>query len=161
MLFFFLSQMLWKWIRCCCRCSRYRHRNRHYHRQFHRCIHDVFFTIKPCRPDGTLWPSDDIGRKISMSTSAPVMTCCLTAPSHYLNQYWLIISEVLWHSFEVETHGSGFLDHVFQPEYNFTRNALDISTLDMNLKITTHYRISLGPLSYFYHFVVPKSSHKL
>ena len=22
---------------------------------------------------------------------------CLTAPSHYLNQYWLIISEVLWH----------------------------------------------------------------
>ena len=26
------------------------------------------------------------------------MACCLTAPSHYLNQCWLIISEVLWHS---------------------------------------------------------------
>ena len=25
------------------------------------------------------------------------MTCCLTAPSHYLNQCWLIISKVLWH----------------------------------------------------------------
>ena len=23
---------------------------------------------------------------------------CLTIPSHYLNQYWLLISEVVWHS---------------------------------------------------------------
>ena len=28
------------------------------------------------------------------------MVCCLTAPSHYLNQCWLIISKVLWHSSE-------------------------------------------------------------
>ena len=28
------------------------------------------------------------------------MACCLTAPSHYLNQCWLIISKVSWHSFE-------------------------------------------------------------
>ena len=27
-----------------------------------------------------------------------VMACCLTAPSHYLNQCWLIITEALWHS---------------------------------------------------------------
>ena len=26
------------------------------------------------------------------------MACCLSAPSHYLNQYWILISEVLWHS---------------------------------------------------------------
>ena len=26
------------------------------------------------------------------------MACCLTAPSHYLNQCWLIIDEVPWHS---------------------------------------------------------------
>ena len=32
----------------------------------------------------------------SRSTSAQVMACCLTAPSHYLNQCWLIISKVLW-----------------------------------------------------------------
>ena len=31
------------------------------------------------------------------SILAQVMACCLTAPSHYLNQCWLI-SEVLWHS---------------------------------------------------------------
>ena len=28
------------------------------------------------------------------------MACCLTAPSHYLNQWWLIISKVQWHSSE-------------------------------------------------------------
>ena len=25
------------------------------------------------------------------------LACCLTAPSHYLKQCWLIISEILWH----------------------------------------------------------------
>ena len=34
----------------------------------------------------------------SRSTLAQVMTYCLTVPSHYLNQCWLLISEVLWHS---------------------------------------------------------------
>ena len=34
----------------------------------------------------------------STSTLAQSMACCLTAPSHYLNQCWLLISEVLWHS---------------------------------------------------------------
>ena len=28
------------------------------------------------------------------------MACCLTAPSHYLNQCWLIINKVMWHSSE-------------------------------------------------------------
>ena len=38
------------------------------------------------------------------------MTCCLTAWSLYLNQCWLIINEILWHS----------------PEDNFTGNVQDI-----------------------------------
>ena len=42
----------------------------------------------------SLWPSDAIWRQRSGSTLAQVMACCLTAPSHYLNQCWLIISEV-------------------------------------------------------------------
>ena len=33
----------------------------------------------------------------SGSTLAQIMACCLMAPSHYLNQCWLLISEVLWH----------------------------------------------------------------
>ena len=34
------------------------------------------------------------------STLAQVMACCLTAPSHYLNQCWLIINKSQWHSSE-------------------------------------------------------------
>ena len=48
----------------------------------------------------SLWPSDAIRRQGTESTLAQVMACCLTAPSHYLNQCWLIISKVLWHSSE-------------------------------------------------------------
>ena len=36
-------------------------------------------------------------RHIPESTLAHVMTCCLTAPSHYLKQCWLIIKRVLWY----------------------------------------------------------------
>ena len=46
----------------------------------------------------SLWPDDAIWWHRSVSTLAQVMACCLTAPSHYLNQCWLIISKVLWHS---------------------------------------------------------------
>ena len=39
-------------------------------------------------------------RHWSGSTLAQVMACCLTAPNHHLNQCWLIINEILWHSTE-------------------------------------------------------------
>ena len=55
----------------------------------------------------SLWPSDVIWRQGSMSTLAQVVACCLTAPSHYLNQCWLMISDVLYHA----------------PENNFTENS--------------------------------------
>ena len=58
----------------------------------------------------SLWPSDVIWWLGSRSTLAQVMACCLTAPSHYLNQCWLMISGVLWHS----------------PDSNFTENTQDI-----------------------------------
>ena len=44
--------------------------------------------------------SDAIWQQRSGSTLAQVMACCLMAPSHYLNQCWLIISEVQWHSYQ-------------------------------------------------------------
>ena len=46
----------------------------------------------------SLGPSDAIWQQRSGSTLAQVMACCLTAPSHYLNQCWLIISKAEWHS---------------------------------------------------------------
>ena len=47
---------------------------------------------------GYLWPSGAIWRHRSGSTLTQVMACCLTAPSHYLHQYCLLIIELLWHS---------------------------------------------------------------
>ena len=44
----------------------------------------------------SLWPSEAIWRRKSGSTLAHIMACCLTAPSHYLNQCWLFVSEVNW-----------------------------------------------------------------
>ena len=48
----------------------------------------------------SLRPSDAIWRQRTGSTLAQVMAWCLTAPSHCLNQCWLIISKVPWHSCE-------------------------------------------------------------
>ena len=48
----------------------------------------------------SMWPSKAIRRLRTEWTLAQVMACCLTAPSHYLNQCWLIISKVLWYSSE-------------------------------------------------------------
>ena len=52
----------------------------------------------------SLWPSDAIWSHRSGSTLAQVMACCLTTPSHYLNQCWLI-SEVPWHLSEDHFRG--------------------------------------------------------
>ena len=54
----------------------------------------------------SLWPSDTIWWHRSGSTLDQVMAWCLMAPSHYLNQCWLIISQVLWHSPKTNFTGS-------------------------------------------------------
>ena len=48
----------------------------------------------------SLWPSDAIWRQEFRSTLVQVMSSCLTAPSHYLNQCWLIIKKDQWCSSE-------------------------------------------------------------
>ena len=58
---------------------------------------------------------DTTWRHRSWSTLVQVMACCLTAPNHYLNQCWPIISWVLWHACE------GY----------FTGNAQDMYDWDM------------------------------
>ena len=75
------------------------------------CEHDL---ISSLRFSDTMW------RHKFMSTLAQIMACCLTAPSHYLNQCWLIISMVPWHS----------------PKGYFTRNTSAINNeneLEMHL----------------------------
>ena len=48
----------------------------------------------------SLYPRDSIWWYRSGSILTHVMACCLMAPSHYLNQWLHVISEVLWHSLE-------------------------------------------------------------
>ena len=74
----------------------------------------------------SLWPNDAIWRHISGSTLAQVMPCCLTAPSHYLNQCWLIISGVLQHA-----HQSNYIGCV--QEFNLQHELENYS-----LKILPH-----------------------
>ena len=66
---------------------------------------------------------DDMWHHRIWSTLVQVMACCLVAPSHCLNQCWLIISEVLWHS------AMSF----------FTGNAQDIFSWKItNLRLQSH-----------------------
>ena len=59
--------------------------------------HMAQITVHGPHTVNSLWPSDAIWQHKSGSTLAQVMACCLTAPSHYLNQCWLLISKALWH----------------------------------------------------------------
>ena len=77
----------------------------------------------------SMWPSDDIWRHRTWSTLAQIMACCLTAPSHYLNQCWLIINKVQPHSsgnhFTKDTsainHLNQFENYMFKFSFKFPR----------------------------------------
>ena len=58
----------------------------------------VAWSVTRATSFNSLWPSDARWRHRSGSTLALVMACCLMVPSHYMNQCWLPISEILWHS---------------------------------------------------------------
>ena len=93
----------------------------------------LLVTARISSPESSQWPSwinslrpsDAIWLHRSRSTLAQVMAWCLMAPSHYLNQCWLIINEVMWHS----------------PENNFARSALEFNPYhvfrDQTFEITT------------------------
>ena len=46
----------------------------------------------------SLYPGEATWWQINRSTLGQVMAWCRQAASHFLNQCWLIINEVLWHS---------------------------------------------------------------
>ena len=84
----------------------------------------------------SLWPSDTIFWHRSGSTWVQVMACCLTAPSHYLNQCWLIISKALWHSSEGNFTGD---DSAIN-----TKICLKITNLKLNQKLLGANELKLG-----------------
>ena len=54
----------------------------------------------------SLGPSDAIWRWGSWSTLVQVMACCLTAPSHYQNQCWLVNRVLLCYSLKDNSAGN-------------------------------------------------------
>ena len=90
----------------------------------------------------SLRPNDTIWWQISGSTLAQVMACCLTAPSHYLNQCWLIISCIHLRTISQEI-----------PQPSTTRISLKIIYLKFNLNLPganelQHCHISQGQVSF-------------
>ena len=70
----------------------------------------------------SLGPSDAIWWQRSGSTVAQEMACCLTAPSHYLNRCWLIISKAQWHSYKGNlTRDAPNISHL-NPFENYVHN---------------------------------------
>ena len=63
------------------------------------------WNIRICWPSSStrmitsLWPSEAIWHHKNWSTLVHVMAWCLIEPCHYINQCWLIISEIMCHSF--------------------------------------------------------------
>ena len=85
----------------------------------------------------SLWSSDAIWRHRFGLTLAQVMACCLmVVPSHYLNQYWLIMSEVFWHSLEDNLTGS---DQDIYPWYEIENNSLRAKFFRGNKNIYLHF----------------------
>ena len=76
----------------------------------------------------SLRPRDAIWRRISGSTLAHVMAWCLMAPSHYLNQSWLIVSKVLY---SCGIHLGAISSEI--PEPPFIKIGLKITNLNLNL----------------------------
>ena len=66
-----------------------------------RCITITYMYNSPVMVSKRLnrsWPGVAICRHRTGSTLAQIMTCYLMAPSHCLNQRWLLIIEGMWHS---------------------------------------------------------------
>ena len=106
----------------------------------------------------SLGPSDAIWRQRSRSTLAQVMACCLTAPSHYLNQCWLIIGMVQWHLYEGSfTRDTSTIDHLNQLEnYSYkiysesprgqrVNGLLPDGTIPLPDPMLIHHQWPLGP----------------
>ena len=81
---------------------------------------DVSHFTNPFNP---LW-HNDINSSISFG-SGNSLACCLTAPTHYLNQFWLIISATQWQS----TAGHFTIDATVINHQNYIESLLPTITL--------------------------------
>ena len=116
----------------------------------------------------SLWSSDIRWQHRSGSSLAQIIACCLTAPSHYLNQCWLIINEVLCHS----PKGSITRVHSRQgnvrEKWNFSRSGncqgilqsvREILTFAKLMKNVMEFHIMSGKMTHFRQHDSPDSTY--
>ena len=83
------------------------------------------------------WPSDPTWWQRSGSPLAQAMACCLTAPSHHMNQCWHLIGDILWHSLVSNLTASGLTTILYNEfgSYNFKITApfpMEEPTISLN-----------------------------
>ena len=93
----------------------------------------------------SLWPSDAIWWQRSGSTMAQVMACCLTAPSHYLNQC-SVSKKLAW-----------FIRHLSDGLYIFHINLWNLPS-DIWAYIYSHRKCPMCPMFFAYTANVDLSS---
>ena len=99
----------------------------------------------------SLRPSDAIWRQWSWTTLAQVMACCLTAPSHYLNQCWLIIRGVLLHTSESSFAGiAQGIDSGYEFEKDILKNIFKSPRGQWVNPYSTYPQIISGKLAQYY-----------
>ena len=77
----------------------------------------------------SVWPSDTIWWERSGSTLAQVIAWCLMAPSQYLNQCWVPITEVLLHSTEINFTVSAPANVLYNELENHNLKIVAMSTM--------------------------------
>ena len=75
---------------------------------------NIIMRVKSLGPDDAIWYCS------SGLTLVLVMACCQTAPGHYLNLCWSLISGVLWHLYESRCRGSASYIHLSDEFVNGT-----------------------------------------
>ena len=73
------------------------------------------------------------------SALAQVRACCLTAPSHYLIQSWLIISRVLHHWSKCNSPRKAYESNCYSSFENNTLNPLHAKFFRGNINIYLHF----------------------
>ena len=90
----------------------------------------------------SLWSSATLRHRFG-STLVQVTACCLTAPSHYLDQCWLLIREVLWLSPKSNFKGTAIATFRYNESENYTFNPLRAKFFWGNINIYLHFMSSL------------------
>ena len=87
----------------------------------------VWVLIHAALKVNSLRPSDAIWRQRTGSTLAKVMTCCLTTPSHYLNQCWLTVSTDQWRLYKGNlTRDTPAINHENQLQFAWIKFLLNL-----------------------------------